>query len=105
MSEQLYQIYLQTPLGKKRGTMRVERKADVLSGELDILEHRKPFQGTIDETGQCNISGTIITLMRTVPYTAVGRIEDGTISLTVKGERNRFELLGTVCEEGGGNRK
>ena len=101
MLERVYLICLRTPLCLKRGIMRVERSDNVLSGELELMGHCKPFYGIADETGGCSIAGTIITLMRTVPYTASGTIEEGTIRLRVKDEKNTFELSGTVCEEEG----
>ncbi|MGN1319904.1 MAG: hypothetical protein ACI4U6_02175, partial [Acutalibacteraceae bacterium] len=66
---------------------------------------KEPFNGTIDNFGNCKISGKIITLMRTIPFTAIGKLTASAVYLTIKGERNIFELSGTPCSEGGQSEK
>lgn len=99
MMEKTYNIFMHTPLGKKKGTLTASIKGDMLSGWLDILEHRQPFEGTVDEAGNCQISGSFVTLMRTVSYIAAGKITSSSVNLQMKGERNVFEVSGIVCPE------
>jgi len=99
MSEKQYNVCMYTPLGKKKGTLTAERRGNLLTGWLNILGHKEPFEGVVDETGNCRITGQFITLMRRVPYTATGTITSSSIQLQVKGQRNIFELSGNTCPE------
>lgn len=99
MQEMIYQIYMYTPLGKKPGKLYVRKKGNVLEGWLNILQHNEPFKGTVDEMGNCRISGSFITLMRTVSFVAVGKISDSTVCIQVKDGRDVFDLSGTTCRE------
>lgn len=94
MSERIYIVCLQTPLGKREGTLAVEKNGQTLNGWLDILKHREPFEGIVDADGNCRISGEFVTLMRRVPYTAIGQISGSSIQLDVKSEQNSFGLSG-----------
>lgn len=99
MSEKIYMIYMQTPLGERKGTLFAEMNGQKLNGWLDILKHREPFEGNVDGNGNCRISGELVTFMSRIPYVAIGQISDSAIHLKVKGERNTFELSGVVCPE------
>lgn len=99
MAELKYDIHMNTPLGKKPGQLTAERNGSTLNGWLDILGHQEPFEGTVDEAGNCDITGFFITLLRKVPFAATGQITDAAVHLQIKGERNVFELSGTVCLE------
>ena len=99
MSKQIYKVFMSTPLGKKSGILTVDRSGSALSGWLDILEHKQPFEGTIDAAGNCRIKGTFITLLRTVTYIATGEMTESNVQLKVQGERNIFELSGVPYKE------
>ena len=99
MGKRKYQISMQTPLGVRYGTMSVTWAGRMLNGMLDILNHIEPFSGTIEENGDCRIHGRMITLVRNIEYTAVGKISPEFIQLTMRGERNTFELHGCRIPE------
>ncbi|MGN0114182.1 MAG: hypothetical protein ACI396_02530 [Acutalibacteraceae bacterium] len=95
-----YNIVMHTPLGKKYGTLFADVTDNTVSGWLDILKHKERFEGTIDSDGNCTISGTIVTLMRSVKYTATGKMTSTAVALKLQGERNVFELTGVACQKG-----
>lgn len=99
MSERIYMIYMQTPLGERKGTLLAEINGQKVNGWLDILKHREPFEGNVDGNGNCRISGELVTLISRIPYVATGQISDSAIHLEVKGERSTFELSGVSCPE------
>lgn len=99
MSEKVYMICMQTPLGKREGTLIAEKDREILSGWLDILKHREPFEGVVDADGNCTISGELVTLTRRMAYVATGQISDSSLHLKVKGERNIYELSGIARQE------
>ncbi|MGM9618881.1 MAG: hypothetical protein ACI3W8_03435 [Oscillospiraceae bacterium] len=99
MLRRKYHIQMRTPLGERAGTLEVQIEKDRVRGYLDVLKHLEPFEGNIDESGHCSISGTLVTLMSTIPYTAAGQITADSLHLTLKGGRNRFCVTGTVFRE------
>lgn len=101
MSELCYSIVMQTPLGKKYGTLSASVSGNLLRGWLDILEHREPFEGTVDDAGNCRIVGTLITLLRTISFIATGKLTTSAVHLQVQGDRNVFELSGISCPKKG----
>ncbi|MGN0660314.1 MAG: hypothetical protein ACI4JX_01195 [Oscillospiraceae bacterium] len=101
MSEQRYSIMMKTPLGSKYGVLGATVSENALSGWLDVLGHREPFEGTIDSTGNCSIKGTLVTLMSTVHFIATGKLTASGVSLQICCGHNVFELTGVSCSGGG----
>lgn len=89
-----YEIVMQTPLGEKQGTAEVAVGENDVKGTLNILKKRTPFVGTVDEKGQCRISGTLETLLRAMPYEAEGRITKETLSLEIRSGGECFHATG-----------
>ena len=100
MSEQQYSIVMQTPIGKKYGSLSVSILADKLNGCLTLLNHNEPIEGIIDGNGNCSFTGKLVTLLRTIPYVATGIISDSEVKLQIKGARNTFRLTGVIDEKG-----
>lgn len=94
----LYDITMQTPIGNRYGSMNVTVNQNHVDGILTILKKATPFDGSICEDGNCRISGQLITLMRTIPYDAVGRITKSSLWLILKGEQETFEVSGSVSD-------
>ena len=90
---------MQTPLGSRSGTLEVQIENSQIRGHLDVLKHLEPFEGNIDENGYCSISGTLVTLMSSIPYTATGQITPDSVRLSLKGGRNLFPITGTIDQE------
>ncbi|MCH1984304.1 hypothetical protein MCG98_17185 [Ruminococcus sp. OA3] len=91
-----YDVIMQTSIGVRYGTMSVTVDNSKINGILDILKKANPFHGNINEKGACQIKGELTTLMRTIPYDAVGRITKETLVLRLNGERENFEITGTA---------
>lgn len=100
MSEQQYSIVMQTPIGKKYGSLSVSILADKLNGCLTLLNHNEPIEGTVDGNGNCSFTGKLVTLLRTIPFVATGIISDSEVKLQIKGARNTFRLTGVIDEKG-----
>lgn len=100
MSEQQYSIVMQTPIGKKYGSLSVSILEDKLNGCLTLLNHNEPIEGTVDGNGNCSFTGKLVTLLRTIPFVATGIISDSEVKLQIKGARNTFRLTGVIDEKG-----
>lgn len=93
-----YKVTLQTPLGERYGKMTVTINHGNIEGVLSILKEAGAFHGTIQENGNCVITGELFTLTRTILYEATGKIEKESLHLIVKGEKEQFELFGTAVD-------
>lgn len=95
MTEQTYQVTLQTPLGNRYGTLIARRSGGRVSGLLYLLLGGEPFHGTVDSDGSCQIHGAFTTLMQTVPFVATGQLTSEAVHLRLHGTRRQYELTGT----------
>lgn len=91
-----YNVTLQTPMGERYGEMTVTIERDRIKGTLTILKKTTPFHGVMLGDENCRISGELITLMRTIAYEAMGKINEKSLHLILKSEREVLELFGTI---------
>ena len=99
MKYRKYEIVMDTPIGLRYGTINLCSTENRINGTLDLLGHSEPFGGTIDSNGNCTICGQLITLMHTINYTAIGKITEKAIELSLQGERNVFKMTGIGVPE------
>ena len=99
MTENEYNICLQTPIGPRYGKMRIIKEQNKLSGFLDILKQPSAFTGEIDGNGNCTIYGKLVTLIQTIPYMATGRIAADKIFFILQGGQGSFEINGIACHK------
>ena len=102
MESYTYSIVMTTPMGARHGRMLAAIDGRRVSGSLSLMGRREPFEGQIDESGRCSISGTLVTLMRKIHYTACGTITPCEVSLKLSGERNIFGITGCAETAEGG---
>lgn len=98
MRKTSYLIALRTPIGVRKGRMDLQIHGKTASGVLHILSKSEPFLGFVDENGKCSFRGKLRTLMRSIPYQAVGRMTKDRIELSLVGDKESFHLSGEVCE-------
>jgi len=89
-----YSVLLHTPLGQRSGKLEVQINGDRSSGILHILNRSEPFFGRIDEDGTCRFKGRLVTLIRTIPYQAEGRITKEAVELSLVGDTGKYRLTG-----------
>ena len=99
MSDIVYNIVMKTPVGLRYGTMTLCMIDNRVYGVLDLLEHAEAFNGTVDSDGNCTICGCLVTLTKTISYTAVGKVSPKTIALSLQGDRNIFEITGIAVPD------
>ncbi len=99
MWRQSYNIVMRTPIGPRYGTMVVRRDQGQLDGFLNVLMGKNAFQGVMEEGNRCRLTGQLKTLMRTVLYSAVGRITWETVHLVMETGKGTFEVTGTAQPE------
>ena len=99
MADSVYEIMMYTPLGSKKGMMSCRIKNGIINGQLYILKHSEPFEGVIDEDGNCKIKGKIVTMLKAACYTGIGRITASLVELKVYYGRGEYELCGTPLKK------
>ena len=95
MPEYLYDVALSTPLGIRRGTMKMLISGEQADGWLRLLGHQEPFYGRVMSDGSCDLYGKIITFMRSIEYTAQGSVNSNQLHLELQSKQNHFALNGT----------
>lgn len=103
MWSQMYNIVLHTPIGPRYGTMEVHGDSGKVAGFFNVLMGKNGFQGVVDEENWCEISGQLKTLMRTVFYSAAGKLNRDSLCLTMYTEKGALEITGTPLRGEGGN--
>lgn len=94
MRSQQYSIVMHTPIGGKTGMMTVIFDGSKINGEIELLQQKVPFEGSIYENGKCIISGKIKTLMKTIEYTACGEITLEKLWFNLEGEHTKLKIQG-----------
>lgn len=95
---EVYDIFLNTPLGKKRGELRVNIENGKLIGFLSLFGHTELIEGTVDENGKCLLAGKFITLLNTVSFSADGVINHDILNLKVKSGGSVYEMEGVIYD-------
>lgn len=93
-----YDVRMRTPIGIRIGRITVTENQGKIHGFFDILNHCEPFSGTIDQNRNCDVTGKIITLMRTIHYHAVGKILPEEISLSIQDGYHTLEITGKPAD-------
>ena len=90
-----YDVSLHTPIGKRKGEMKVNIEDGKLIGFLTLFRNTEPLSGSIDENGECTLKGKFITLLKPVYFTATGKIHDEDLQLVLKCECGNYKMLGS----------
>lgn len=89
-----YRIVMNTELGGREGVLTLERKEDALHGQLSLLGMETAIHGQIDQDGNYQLHGELITPVSIRPFYARGNglgqtltfmIDDGIRTYTVNG--------------------
>ena len=99
MLEYSYDIVMQTPLGDKKGRMDLKTSLDRLSGHIYIMGRKNEFAGKVDGQGNCSISGSILSIVSSLDYSAKGRLSKEEIELTLYGRQAVFHIKGRALED------
>lgn len=87
--------------GEEIGTLSAEVQGGNVRGILSVMEHENPFHGTVDSKGNCEISGTLKTLLRSVAYQGTGFLDSKEITLCLEIKKRTLVLTGTAIHYGG----
>lgn len=95
MKPYTYEIFMQVPLGTKKGRLTLNKKTGPVTGVLSILGHEQTINGFIDTDGNCSFDGSIVTITRTINFHASGKLDGDTLELEIINDNNHYLLTGT----------
>lgn len=91
-----YEITLDTPLGRKCGSLVLNAIVGECRGMLSLMTFSNPVCGAVDDGGVCTMMGRMRTLMRNLPFTAEGRIDPEFLELTIHWGGKNYALHGKI---------
>lgn len=96
---QFFKIQMTVPLGCRVGSLSFEKSGkQEINGTLSLFQHQTPFTGRLTPGGEMTFSGQMITLTKTFPYEARGRVDGKKIKLEVIGDGSRFTISGEEAD-------
>lgn len=90
-----YDVLLHTPIGKRKGEMKVKIENGKLIGFLSLFGNTEPIEGSVEDNGDCVLRGRFITLLKPVDFTAVGTIRQDDLHFILKGAYGTYKLMGS----------
>lgn len=103
--ENMYEIELEVPLGIRKGNMTIRIMEEHVSGELDVLGNKEVFEGNITKAGEICINGTLVSLVRRMPYRGIGNIQENEIQMMLCAGNDSYMLTGHLINNEGGSER
>ena len=95
----IYDIVLHTDIGDKLGKLQLfVNDEGKLNGKLFILGREQECIGTVDDNGQCELSGTLVTLKNKISYIATGYLRSSELLMTLRYKTQSYLLRGKRTE-------
>jgi hypothetical protein len=92
--EYLFEIQLEVPLGIRKGNMLLHINNDQVSGELEVLGNKEIFEGSITNDDVISIIGTLVSIVRNIPYKGIGKIQENTLQMLLCVQDGSYKLTG-----------
>lgn len=95
MNEKNYRINMQTPLGKRWGTLLLRVSEGYVEGELNMFQKITSVTGTISDKCQISLEGELKTLLDSIRYSATGSISGRILLLNLETDSGQiFPVIG-----------
>ena len=90
-----FDVTLKTPLGTRKGELRLDRLSGPCTGALDLLQKTMAVTGAVRPDGTVHLTGKLCTLLKEYDHSAEGWIRDGRLFLTflVRGREMKMQGL------------
>ena len=89
-----YDVTMDTLLGPRVGELLLTAEGGVCNGVLRLLCCANPIAGSLSEDGICRFSGSLLTPVRSRPFTASGRLCGEVLELMLQFGRMTCRLRG-----------
>lgn len=94
MKGTLYNIEMQTQLGKRAGQLLLIKNGTAVEGWFEVLSNRDPIHGTWSGKDSCEFHGYINSLIRKIPFTALCQKKIERVEIKLTTEDNVFIVYG-----------
>lgn len=94
-----YALVMETPLGKRRGVLRLCLLDDGISGELTLFTRTTPIREACRSGSRFSFQGEMRTLMGTLPYQASGTLRESTLEMEIRTARGNYPAKGVRTEK------
>lgn len=91
-----YDIVLQTRIGDRKGSLALLISDGRIDGLMHILGKDSRCQGVLKDPDICELSGQLKTVVRSIDFSAYGKLTRENISLTLMAGRDTFRMVGTA---------
>lgn len=94
-----YALEMDTPLGRRRGALKLHLHQDSVSGELTLFTRTAPIQGGHRSGSDLTFRGEMKTLAGTLPYQASGTLWENCLELEIRTARGHYRVRGVRTEK------
>lgn len=94
MGNYLYAITMKTPIGERRGELLLTSLEGMCIGSLCLMGTKNTVVGEIQPSGNGCLSGTLQTLLRSLPFTARGYFIPEGMSMELKCGNGTYTVSG-----------
>ena len=89
-----YALEVQTPLGKRRGSLSFTAQGRTLTGELTLFTRTTPIQEGSLEDGRITFRGEMKMLVGMLPYQARGTLREKGLDMELSTPRGSYPVTG-----------
>nr|WP_312579370.1 hypothetical protein [Sedimentibacter sp.] len=99
MKYELFNIVLHSPMGPKKGTLKIFKTDDVLSGIITILGYDNRFGGVSTEDNKYAFFVKIRSPVGDIPCSVTGQIKDKRLIAVANTSKGVMKLTGTKIDK------
>lgn len=89
-----YALEMQTPLGRRRGALKLNLMGGSVSGELTLFTRTAPIQNGHRQGDTITFQGEMKILLEALPYQARGILQEDSLELEITTARGHYPVRG-----------
>ena len=94
-----YALEMDTPLGKRRGVLKLNLRDDSVSGELTLFTRTAPIQNGHRQGDSLTFQGEMNILVGVLPYQARGILREDSLEMEITTARWHYPVRGVRTEK------
>ena len=94
-----YALEMETPLGRRRGTLKLTLRGGSVSGELTLFARTAPILDGHRRGNSLSFRGEMKTLAGALPYQANGILRDNGLEIKITTARGHYTVRGLRTEK------
>lgn len=94
----LYDLEMQTPLGRRRGNLELLIEKNWMNGYLTMFTRTIPIRNGVWHGNQISFEGDMKTMTKMIPYKAHGTVMQSGLNMTITTEQGTYPVVGKLAE-------